>query len=140
VVGGVLSSIPLLNAFNCCFCLLNLVGAGFGVGSYLRSHPNEKISNGDAAVCGMISGAITGLMTSVFGFLASLAFGPLLFTALSGVYRTLPPHVARELLRFTAGSASTLLMTPVNMAIYGGFGALGGFLSLHMLWKDRVAP
>src|SRR5262245_19190628 len=53
VIGGVLSIIPILEYANCCFCLLNMIGAGLGVVIYLKRHPGENITNGDALASGV---------------------------------------------------------------------------------------
>jgi hypothetical protein len=131
-VGGVLSSIPFLNLLNCCFCLLNLVGSTLAVALYLKESPNERLSSSDAALCGGIAGAVAGLVAGVLGLILSLAMG----TMLASFYASLPPQVASNM---TISGLSAIIQIPFYMIGYGGMGALGGFLSMQLLFKDRLA-
>jgi hypothetical protein len=42
LIGGVLSSIPLLNLLNCCFCLLVVVGVAGGLSMHLSANPDDS--------------------------------------------------------------------------------------------------
>jgi hypothetical protein len=132
VIGGALSAIPILNMLNCCFCLLNITGGAIGISMYLKEHPNENISNGDAAASGAISGAVAGLMAGIFGFLVNLALGSFLIE----IYRSaLPRDMARQLAASTAQGAAGIFVGPF---LYAGFGALGGFLAMQLFFKTRL--
>jgi hypothetical protein len=132
VIGGVLSAIPLVKMLNCCFCLLNMGGAAIGLSLYLKEHPEEKISNGDAAVSGALSGVVAGLITGVVSFVLYLVVGPALMQA----YKNLPSDVRAPLIAlFAGGGVTSIVVTPF---FYGAFGALGGFLSMQVMFKDRL--
>lgn len=131
-VGGVLSSIPFLNLLNACFCLLNMVGAVVAVSMHLKDHPDERLSNGEAALCGAIAGATAGFIASILGFVVSLAFG----TLMSGLYANLPEFAGS----MAVSGIGTLLWTPFAMIGYAAMGALGGFLGMQLLFKDRLSP
>jgi hypothetical protein len=132
VIGGVLSAVPLVNMLNCCFCLLNMGGAAIGLSMYLKEHPNEKISNGDAAMSGALSGVVAGLIAGVLGFVMSMV----VVGAMKEFYTQLPPELRKPAMAL-AGSAGVarIFVTPI---FYGAFGALGGFLSMQMFFKDRL--
>jgi hypothetical protein len=127
----VLSGIPLLNFLNCCFCLLNMAGAAIGISMYLKANPNEKISNGDAAMSGAISGALAGLISGIFGFIVSLALG----SVLVGLYRNVSPELAKAFAQMGSRGVASIVVNPF---LYAGFGALGGFLSMQFFFKDRL--
>ncbi len=132
VIGGVLSSIPVLNLLNCCFCLLNIVGAHIGVSNYLKANPSENISNGDAAASGAISGAVAGVISGIVGFILNLVLGTVLVSLL---HKNMSPQVAQQLTQATAGGAGRLVMAPF---LYAGMGAIGGLLSMQLFNKARL--
>jgi hypothetical protein len=133
VIGGVAASIPVLSILNSCFCLLIGVGSVIGVNMYLKEHPGEQLADGDGAAIGAIAGAIGGVLSSILGWVLGFA----LASVLASIYSSLP---------FTGISAGGYLGTgivglvigiPVNAILCGGFGALYGFLSLQLFFKDR---
>ncbi len=124
-----LSAIPLVSALNCCFCLLNMAGAAIGLSLYLKEHPDEKLSGGEGAISGTISGGVAGVIYALLALVMQLALGSIG----AGMYRNvhgLPPVV----LSLLTGGAVGFIMIPV----YIGFGALGGFLSMQFIFKDRL--
>jgi hypothetical protein len=132
-VGGVLSSIPLLNLLNCCFCLLNVAGAALAVSLYLKEHPNERLSSNDAALCGALAGVTAGVITGVLDIVIKLVFG----TLLSGLYASFPPEIAANL---AVTGVTAVFYIPGYAIAYGAMGALGGFAAMQFLFKDRLAP
>jgi hypothetical protein len=131
-VGGFVSALPILNILNCCFCLLNMGGAALAVSMYLKENPNERLNNQDAALCGGIAGAFAGLVASLLGLIMNLIAAPLL----AAFYRSLPPDIASKI---AMSSGWGIIGIPVNIALYGAFGALGGFLAMQLFFKDRAA-
>lgn len=130
-----LSSIPLVSALNCCFCLLCMAGAVIGIQLYLKENPQEMLSNGDAATSGAISGAITGVIAGVLGILVNLIFGGA--GSMAAIAKSLPPDVAKNFGWALAGGAS-IIGVIFGVIIYTGFGALGGFLGIALFFKDRA--
>lgn len=133
LIGGLLSAVPLLNLLNCCFCLLNMVGAAAGLSFYLKENPQDLVSSGEAALCGSISGAVAGLIAGVLGLITSFALASLLMPFYSGM--GLPPDVIASM---APAGARAIFQIPINVISYGGFGALGGFLSMQLFFKDRL--
>ncbi|MEZ4307379.1 MAG: hypothetical protein R3F14_04950 [Polyangiaceae bacterium] len=135
-IGGVLSSIPLLNILNCCFCLLAMAGAIIGLQMYLKENPQEQLSNGDAATSGAMSGAVSGLIAGVLGIVINLITGGANMAAM----RSLPPDVARNLGPMMAGGIlAGIIMLFVGTIFHVGFSALGGVLGMSLFFKDRAA-
>lgn len=133
VAGGLLSAIPLVNVLNCCFCMLNLAGVTLGLHLHLRAHPDEGLTQSDAAVLGGISGAVAGLVTSLAGIALSL----FVETVTASLYHSLPPDLAKSLART---SAESLVAIPGYVAAYGVVGAIGGVICLQLFFKNRIAP
>lgn len=130
VIGGVLSGVPIVGALNCCFCLLNMGGAAIGISMYLKEHTGENITNGEAAISGTISGAVTGVLAAIIGIIVNLAIGSLM----AGLLHNMPREARQLMIQLTAGGVAAFFMTP----IYAAFGALGGFLSMQLFFKDRL--
>lgn len=135
-IGGVASSLPILNLLNCCFCLLNMGGAAMAVGIHLKDNPAERLDNGDAALCGGFAGMMAGVVVGVLGFLMQLVMGSALAAVYSSLASILPPDVISKMMMQTGTS---ILYIPIYVLLYGAFGALGGFLSMHLFFKDRTA-
>ena len=127
-----LSAIPLLNMLNCCFCLLNLVGVGIGIGMHLKSNPTDKLNAGEAAAAGAISGAVAGLIASIASVIVNLILGSILWRMYSSF-----PRELRDAMRASAGGG--VLGIPVSIMMFAAMGALGGFLAMQLFWKDRLA-
>lgn len=116
--------------------MLNMAGAAVGISIYLKENPSEKLNAGDAAICGGMAGSIAGFATSILNMISSLLIETLAASLYTSVYSGLPPFFS-TLMRETG---SGILSIPVNIIIYGAFGALGGFLAMQLFFKDRLAP
>ena len=132
-IGGVLSSIPLLKALNCCFCLLNLVGVGIGIGMHLKSNPQDKLNAGEAAAAGAISGALAGLISSIASLLMNLILGAMMWRT----YSSFPREVRDAMSMMMMGGG--ILGIPLGIIMFAAIGAIGGFLAMQLFWKDRLA-
>lgn len=143
-IGGILSAIPILNYLNCCFCLLNVLGAVIATNLYLGEHPSEKITAGEAATIGGIAGAISGLIIGIVGSIIQFVLQEFLMGLLGQssnpweeLFRTLGVN-------FGAGASigmfllTMIFTTMVSIPLYAIFGAIGslGFASLFK--KDRM--
>lgn len=131
VFGGLFSSIPLLNCLNLLFCLLNIAGIALALHLYLKSAPGDTVSNGEAAIFGTISGAGAGLIAGLLG----LALNAVMMKALAPFLKELGPQVEQQI---AAQGAMGLIMVPVNVLLFAGFGALGGFLAMQVFFKARL--
>jgi hypothetical protein len=48
-------------------------------------------------------------------------------------------HCSRIASNMTTSGLGAMLQIPFYMVVYGGMGELGGFFSLQLLFKDRLA-
>ena len=129
--GGLLSSIPLLNCLNFFFCLLNIAGVTLALMMYFKANPTDTMSNAEGALFGAAAGAGAGLISSIF----SLILGAMFAGVMAALAQRLPPELARQ---FAIQGTVGLFMIPVNIVLYAGFGALGGFLSLLLFFKRNL--
>ena len=128
-IGGVASAIPVLNVLNGCFCILVAAGAVMGVKMYLDEHPGEMLSDADGATIGAIAGAVAGVISGVVGMIFSLA----LASVFASIYAAIPGAGG-----MMAGSLmGAIWRIPMAIVVMGGFGALYGFLSMQLFFKDR---
>ncbi len=147
LIGGILSSIPLLNILNCCFCLLNVGGAAAGISFHLNADPDQKMSNADAAVSGALSGAVTGVCYATIGqilsFLFNLVFGGLMMSILAMFGEAMEPILAQYAAQTGAGVLGIFVGMGwgicVGVPIYAVIGAVAGVATLNFGFKDRVA-
>jgi len=118
----VLSSVPLLGSLNLACCLLNVIGCQIGLFIYFNRNPSAKLRGRDAAELGFISGTTAGVLTALVHL---VLMGPMLM--LMG--------------RMTSaiGSGMSLAMMLVGVVLFGGFGALGGFLGLQVFFSSHKA-
>jgi hypothetical protein len=133
VIGGLLSSVPLLNIANCCFCLLNMTGVAIGLMLYLNANPGESLTSSEAAGFGAAAGAGAGVLAGI----GSIVTGALVRDMMAGFLTNMPPQLAQQM---AAQSTWGFFAIPVDMALYGAFGALGGFLSMQLFFKTRLRP
>ena len=135
VFSGVLSSIPLLSCLNLFFCLLNIAGIALAMMLYFKANPADKISNGEAALFGTVAGAGAGLIAGLLGLLLSFLLAGVM-TKLTATFAShFPPQFAQQM---ATQGAMSIIMIPVQVLLFAGFGALGGFLSLTLFFKDKL--
>lgn len=123
LIGGVLSCIPLVGMLNVACCLLTVIGCQIGLSLYFRNHPNDMLSDSDAATFGFIAGMTTGIIMLFLGILAlGVTLGPLAGFAFNKSVK----------------DEAMLLMFGV-VVVHAAFGALGGFLGMRLFFTTRRA-
>lgn len=135
IFGGVLSSIPLLSCLNLFFCLLNMAGIALALMMYFKANPDDRLTNGEAALFGTIAGAGAGLIAGLLGLLMNLLFASAMAGLLASLEDKLPPQFAQQM---AMQGTMSVIMIPVQIILFAGFGALGGFLSLTLFFKDKL--
>ncbi len=134
VFGGVLSSIPLLSCLNLFFCLLNMAGIAIALSMYFKAHPDDRVTNGEAALFGTCAGAGAGLIAGVLGWVLGILLSSAMAGLMASLQEKLPPQFAQQM---AMQHGMNLLMIPVQIILFAGFGALGGFLSLILFFKGK---
>lgn len=141
VLGGILSALPIISIANLACCGLNITGAIFGLWLWFRNYPDQKLTNGDVAMCGGISGAVAGVVSAIGDFLTRLVLGPTLVSFIEGIssQMELPSELVSMLLQTMVDPMNALYSAPFNVGLFGGFGVAGALLAGQLLFKDRIA-
>lgn len=148
--GAFVSSVPLVNLLNACFCLWILFVGGRAVGHGLRQRPSQPeltTSVGMALSVGAITGALAGVGSSIFGFMFNLVFGSLI----RNFYRDNLPRELRyndavqswlDSFDISSNIGTAIVVTGVSAVfqaiVFGIFGAIGAFAAVQLFFKDRV--
>jgi len=133
IIGGILSSIPILNMLNCCFCLLNGAGAALGVTMHLRADPENRMSMAHAAISGAVSGLIAGLMATVAGPLTTLVLGK----TMGKMFREMgmPRDVVKGVSEVDL--VTVISQTCISLPMYVVFGVLFAIATLKLMHEDQ---
>lgn len=138
---GLASSIPGLSCLNMCCCLLGLAGGGLSAWLYFKdTNISQPAPYGPAAIVGLGSGAVGGVIVTVLGTLIQMAIG----TGMQDMGQffdqlDLPPEAQQIVEQAVSGGANPgmLIVTFfVNLVLYGMFGALGAILVVSYLQKQ----
>ena len=130
---GVLSSLPVVN--YCC-CLWVIAGGVLVVYLQQQATPTP-VATGDAAISGLIAGAIGGVIVSIVSGLLMRAGGPIALEEIRNQSAQIPPEVMSFLENLFSGSGITLIlmMLLVCVPIYGILSMLGSLLGLAFIRK-----
>jgi hypothetical protein len=127
VFAGVLCSIPVLGLLNCLFCLLNISGIFLALWMYLRANPEDSVSGSEAAGFGAIAGAGAGLICGAAQLLFS---GAMLASLMDEIPNAKEAQAALAVIG--------VMLIPLLMMLFAGFGALGVMLGMRMFFNRRV--
>ena len=119
IIGGVLSSIPIIGYLNYCCCLLYVLSGAITAHSMTGKYiPSDR----DYMISGALSGVVAGLVNSLLGLLISIVmYGA---TALfAGDY-----YFSDYMLMDSLGLVFAILFIPVNILLGAIFGSIGGIL------------
>ncbi len=140
---GVLSSLPVIGAFNACCCLW--VVAGGVLTTYLMQQNNPApIETSVAALAGLIAGAVGGVVTTIASaFLMTVTGGAdAQREAMDQVFSQMgdvPPEMLEMIERLSTGPAAALIGAAVTIPLFGVFGLLGGLLGLAF-FRKKAGP
>jgi hypothetical protein len=133
---GVLSSLPFVSIANCC-CLWVLAGGCLVV--YLQQQNTPlPVQTGDAAIGGLIAGAIGGLIVCIVNSIFMKAANPAIFEHLRSNPQ-MPPEAAQFMERLMSGNGITLMMFAAVLPMFAVFGMLGSLLGL-LFFRKKTPP
>ena len=135
---GAVIAIPLLgDALRCCFCIGVMAGAGASMKLWLDTHRAENLTHAEAMTLGASSGLVSAAVTWVLSVPVRMGFGE----GLAGFYAssTVLPDVARANLQalYTPSVGMMIMALPLQAALFGVMGAVGGFVALETAFKAR---
>ena len=122
VVGGILSSIPIISCLNCC-CLL-YAGSG-AITAYLISQKTMSLEMNDYALAGAGSGAIAGLINGILSLFISTAINASLMSMMG-----MPPDMASQ--QMAGSMVSGVIGIPIAIVLGAIFGAVGAIVYIKV--------
>jgi hypothetical protein len=136
---GVISSLPVIGAFNACCCLW-VVSGGVLTTYLMQQNDAAPLDTSVAALAGLIAGAAGGVVYSILTPLIGLVTGgtaaqrEAMDQAL-GQMGDVPPEMVELVERLTSGPAAAFIGAAVTIPRCGVFGLLGGLLGLAFFRK-----
>ena len=141
VVGGLLSSLPLIAAGNACCCLW-IVSGGVVAAYLLQQNQQQPITPGDGALVGLLAGAIGAGVYLVVSIPLNILVAPMerrVFQNLFDTMGNMPPEF-RDFANSTAMSGLSAVFGFVFMLVLGAiFSTLGGLLGA-VVFKKKTPP
>ena len=136
---GVLSALPYVNAANCC-CLW-VIGGGVLVVYLQQQASPTPVATGDAAIGGLIAGAIGGFISTVAQALLMRATGPMILEEMRNQSAQMPPEVMAWMERLFSGSGIgvAMILMAICIPVFAIFAMLGSFLGLA-IFRKKTPP
>jgi len=137
---GVLSSLPVVSIGNCC-CLW-VLGGGMLVVYLQQQNTPMPVQTGDAAIGGLIAGAVGGLILCVVQLVLMQAAGPLVFDQMRAEMSKnpqMPPQAMAFIERLMTGGGLAVIMFAVVLPLFSVFALLGSLLGL-VFFRKKTPP
>ena len=150
LVTGFLSWVPIISAGNCLCCMWVIVG-GVLAAYFLSEQQQRRISSGDGALAGLLSGVFGALIEGLLHLISFPIFGMRMLMSQIERARSMPgmsPEVQRFLENIEAGHIGGIIALIAILAFLAGviifaiFGTLGGLLGAAMFGQkqQRLQP
>jgi hypothetical protein len=140
---GVLSSLPFVSSLNACCCLW-VISGGVLTAYLLQERMTVPMTAGDAAVAGLMAGAIGAVISSVVGGIISAASGMNMQAALDQVLSSgdMPPQAVEMLERARSVPPIVWLLGLLflTLIIFPIFSMLGALLGVAIFKKNPPPP
>ena len=133
---GVLSSLPVVSLANCC-CLWVLGGGALVVYLQQQNTPTP-VQTGDAAIGGLIAGAVGGIILCLVQLAMMQFAGPLVFDSMRQEMSSnpqMPPEAIAFIEKLLSGQGLALIMFATALPLFTLFGMLGSLLGLAFFRK-----
>jgi hypothetical protein len=136
---GVLSSLPFVNIANCC-CLW-VLGGGMLVVYLQQQNTPMPVQTSDAAVGGLIAGAVGGLIVCLVNMVFMSAASPMMLENMRSQMSQsqMPPQAQQFIERMFTGQGLTLIMFVLVLPLFSVFGLLGSLLGLAF-FRKKMPP
>lgn len=141
---GIISSLPVIGAFNACCCLWVVTG-GLLTTYLMQQNDPLPLETGTAAVSGLIAGVSGGILAAIGNALTSA----LLMGGTAGQREAMedvlsqmgemPPEMVAMIERFSTGPGAALIGAAVTIPLFAIFGLLGALLGLAF-FRKKAAP
>jgi hypothetical protein len=137
---GVLSSLPFVNALNACCCLWVVCG-GVLVTYLLQQRTPDPVGTTDAALQGLMAGAIGGAIFSLGQMFIFQLTGPMVLEEIRGNMdqAQMPPEARAFIERLFTSQGFALVLAFVTIPVYAVFSMAGSFLGLAF-FRKKLPP
>src|SRR5688500_10543125 len=139
---GVLSSLPIVNAGNCCCCLWVVLGGILTV-YLLQKDAGVAVDAGQGALYGAMAGVLGGILTALAGLvLQQLIPGAGYEEAMQSMLadENMPPEVRAWIERMSDGRMLMVVIAFMNVITSTIFGMIGGLLGVAVFKKNAPPP
>jgi hypothetical protein len=136
---GVLSSLPFVNVANCC-CLWVLGGGVLVVYLQQQNTPMPVVTS-DAAVGGLIAGALGGLILCLVNVMFMSVASPAMWEHMRSQMNNsqMPPEAAQFVERLMTGQGLAVVLFATVLPLFAVFGMLGSLLGLA-IFRKKTPP
>jgi hypothetical protein len=151
LMAGILSSIPLVGAANCCFCAWLLVG-GAVAAKMLINRTQRPVRNGEGAQVGAMAGLIAaGIYSLIYLTLVVFGVGQGFEQELLNQIRDMSndPRIQEDIQKIIEAGANqtqaqrivyALISAVIASVLFIGFSTLGGLLGVALFEKRKGQP
>jgi hypothetical protein len=146
LVGGLLSVIPIVAAANIVCCLWAVVGGAVAAWMLIKRSPIMRVTNGDGAVVGLLSGISASLLVLLISAPLTLnKWGSMIaeFKAQSaGKYDPQTQESVNKIITFMQDNsvASVFIGWLIFAVVAMGMGTLGGIIGVAIFEKRKGEP
>jgi hypothetical protein len=140
---GILSSLPIIGAFNACCCLWVVVG-GLLTTYLMQQNDPLPLETSAAAMGGLIAGAIGGVAMTIASQIVMRVTGGAAAQrdAMDQVFSQMgnvPPEMVETIERLSTGPAAVFIMAAITIPVFAVFGLLGALLGLAF-FRKKAGP
>lgn len=138
---GVLSALPVVNIANMCCCLWVIAG-GVLVVYLMQQNSPLPIPTSDAALQGLLAGAVGGVIMALAQAAMASFIGPMVLDQVRDQLSRnseVPPEMRDTMLRLLTGRNMLLLTLFVTVPVYAVFAMAGAFLGLAF-FRKKLPP
>lgn len=138
---GVLSALPVISAANMCCCLWGVAG-GVLVTYLLQQRTPTPVATSEAALQGLLAGAIGGAILCVAQVLLLKVTSPLFMDQIRSQLDSnaqLPPEARQFIERLLTGQGLFFIMAFVTIPVGAVFSMAGSFLGLAF-FRKKLPP
>jgi hypothetical protein len=136
---GILSSLPVLSLANCC-CLWVICGGVLTAYLQQQNLPTP-LATSDAAIHGLLAGAVGGLFFTMVQFFIMQATGPMILEQMRSQMSSaqMPPEMLAFIERLLSGPGFVFVMGAITVPLYAVFAMAGSLLGLAF-FRKKLPP
>lgn len=135
IILGLLSSIPIISAFNLVFFMWVIIGGIASIFFYKR-FTTEKLSVGKGALIGFLSGIIGAFVATILGVIFMMSFNTI--NELTKIFISTNNLAVSTLLNSGITFFSFFILLFMQMIIFSIFATIGGIIGVWVFGKQNL--